>query len=240
MNKEDEKIVQHGKEIWEKKLKKLKLSFSSSDVSKIARNLKYENNRHFYLAISQGRVNLDEVLMPQKELVTEEHGNVLAFDHFASIARQDAGELVVDGSSERIMYSFAKCCNPIPGDPIIGYITIGEGIKIHRKTCNNLINLSSGDSSKLVPVQWPKTEGSTFVAGISMRGDDTPGILNEIAHTIVSYKNTNIKSININTNDSSFEGNVTVYVEDLEHLNRIIDRLKKIKGMYIAERFESN
>ena len=240
INKEDEKIVQNGKEIWEKKLKKLKLTFNSADVSRIARNLKFENNRQFYYTIAQGGVNLDEVLMPQKELVTEEQGNVLEFEKFANIARQDAGGMLVDGSSEKMMYSFAKCCNPIPGDPVIGFITVGEGIKIHRKTCNNLINLSSSDPSKLIPVQWPKTEGNAFVAGIVMRGDDTPGILNDIAHTIVSYQNTNIKSININTNDSTFEGNVAVYVNDLEHLNRLIDRLKKIKGIYIVERFESN
>jgi GTP diphosphokinase / guanosine-3',5'-bis(diphosphate) 3'-diphosphatase len=240
MNNEDDKIVQNGKEIWEKKLKKLKLSFSSSDVSKLARNLKFENNRQFYTAIAQGEVNLDEALMPQKELVEEEQSNVLGFEKFANIARQDAGSILVDGSTEKLMYAFAKCCNPIPGDPIIGFITIGEGIKIHRKTCNNLINLSSADPSKLIPVQWPKTEVSTFVAGVSMRGDDTPGILNDIAHTIVSYQNTNIKSININTNDSTFEGNVTVYVNNLEHLNRLIDRLKKIHGIYLVERFESN
>ncbi len=240
MNKEDDKIVQNGKEIWDKKIKKLKLSFNSSDVSRIARNLKFENNRQFYGAIAQGGVNLDEALMPQKELIAEEQGNVLGFEKFANIARQDAGSLLVDGSTEKLMYAFAKCCNPIPGDPVIGFITIGEGIKIHRKTCNNLVNLSSVDPSKLIPVQWPKTEGSTFVAGISMKGDDTPGILNDIAHTIVSYQNTNIKSININTNDSNFEGNVTVYVNGLDHLNRLIDRLKKIKGIYTVERFESN
>ena len=164
----------------------------------------------------------------------------LSLKKFANIARKDAGGILVDGSTEKLMYSFAKCCNPIPGDPVIGFITIGEGIKIHRKTCNNLINLSASDPSKLIPVQWPKTEGNAFVAGIVMRGDDTPGILNDIAHTIVSYQNTNIKSININTNDSAFEGNVAVYVNDLEHLNRLMDRLKKIKGIYIVERFESN
>jgi len=146
----------------------------------------------------------------------------------------------VDGKKTEMLYSYAKCCNPIPGDPVIGYVTVGEGIKIHRKTCNNLINLSTGDSSKLIPVQWPYSEGSLFVAGLSVRGEDSPGILNEIAHAIVSYKNTNIKSINIGTNDSTFEGNVTVYVSHLDHLNRLIERLKKVKGVYVVERFESS
>jgi len=240
MNKEDEKIVEAGKDLWEKKIKKLKLAFDVSDTTKITRSLKFENNRQFFKEIAQGNINLDEVLLPKKVHHEVEQDNVLAFEEFAKIARTDAGGILVDGNKSGIMYSYSKCCNPIPGDPIIGYITIGEGIKIHRKSCNNLINLSSGDSSKLVPVQWPKVEDSMFVAGLIIRGEDTPGILNEITHTIVSYKSTNIKSVNISTNESTFDGSVTVYVSNLEHLNTIIERLKKVKGIYKVERFESS
>jgi len=240
MNKEDEKIVEAGKDLWEKKIKKLKLAFDVSDTTKITRSLKFENNRQFFKEIAQGNINLDEVLLPKKVHHEVEQDNVLAFEEFAKIARTDAGGILVDGNKSGIMYSYSKCCNPIPGDPIIGYITIGEGIKIHRKSCNNLINLSSGDSSKLVPVQWPKVEDSMFVSGLIIRGEDTPGILNEITHTIVSYKSTNIKSVNISTNESTFDGSVTVYVSNLEHLNTIIERLKKVKGIYKVERFESS
>jgi RelA/SpoT family (p)ppGpp synthetase len=239
INKEEEDIINAGKEIWEKKIKKLKLSFTTSDIAKLSVNLKYESPRHFYRAIAQGKVNLEEVLTATKEKEKKEKQPVLEFDNFASIARDDIGGVLVDGKKSGIMYSYAKCCNPIPGDPVVGYITVGEGIKIHRKTCNNLIKISEKDVSKLVPVQWPEAEGSLFVAGLSVMGEDSPGILNDISHTIVSYQNTNIKSININTNDSTFEGSVTLYVQNLEHLSRIIDRLKKLKGVYSVERFES-
>jgi GTP pyrophosphokinase len=240
MNKEEEKIVKAGKEIWNKKLKKLKLSFSTSEVSKIARKFKFDNNSQFYQAIAQGNVNLDKILSSGEEKVEEEQDKILAFDQFADIARKDAGGILVDGKSSGIMYAFAKCCNPIPGDPVIGYITVGEGVKIHRKTCSNLINLSKIDSEKLVSVEWPVTDGTMFVAGLAIKGEDSPGILNEIAHTIVSYRSTNIKSININTNDSTFEGSVMVYVNNLEHLTNIIDRLKKLRGLYKVERFEGS
>ena len=100
-------------------------------------------------------------------------------------------------------------------------------------------NISEKENSKLVPVQWPENETSLFVAGLTVSGDDTPGILNEISHTIVSYQNTNIKSININTSNSSFEGSVTLYVHNIDHLTRIMDRLKKLKGIYSVERFEN-
>ncbi len=240
MNKEEEKIVKAGKEIWNKKLKKLKLSFSTSDISKIARRYKYDNNSQFFQAIAQGNVNLDSILIDTGDKTIEDQEKNLEFDKFADIARKDAGGILVDGKSSGIMYAYAKCCNPIPGDPVIGYITVGEGVKIHRKTCNNLLNLSKIDGDKLVAVQWPGTDGNMFVAGLVLKGEDSPGILNDIAHTIVSYHNTNIKSININTNDSTFEGSVMVYVNNLEHLINLIDRLKKLRGLYKVERFESN
>jgi RelA/SpoT family (p)ppGpp synthetase len=239
LNNEEEEIITAGKEIWEKKIKKLKLSFTTSDVSKLATNLKYESSKHFFKAVAQNKVNLDEVLTASKDKEKKEKSTSLEFDNFANIARGDIGGVLVEGKKSGIMYSYAKCCNPIPGDPVIGFITIGEGIKIHRKTCNNLLKMTDKDISKLIPIQWPEGEGSLFVAGLSVMGEDSPGILNEISHTIVSYQNTNIKSINISTGNSTFEGSVTLYVQNLDHLSRVIDKLKKLKGVYTVERFES-
>jgi len=239
INKEEEDIIDAGKELWDKKIKKLKLSFTSSDISKLALNLKFESHRQFYKSIAQGKLNIDEVLSAAREDDKKEKGSSLPFESFANIARNDIGGVLVDGKDSGILYSYAKCCNPIPGDPVIGYITIGEGIKIHRKTCNNLLKISEKDGSKLIPVQWPEAESSLFVAGLTVMGEDSPGLLNDISHAIVSYQNTNIKSININTSDSTFDGSVTLYVHNLDHLSRIIERLKKLRGVYSVERFEN-
>ena len=240
INKEEEDIINQGKEIWDKKIKKLKLSFTPAEISKLVLNLKYDSVKHFYKSIAQDKVNLDEVLTATKEKEKKDRVPELEFDKFANIARTDIGGILVDGKDSGILYSYAKCCNPIQGDPVIGYITTGEGIKIHRKTCNNLIKISEKDPTKLIGVQWPQSESTLFVGGLSVLGEDSPGILNDLSHAIVSYQNTNIKSININTNDSTFEGNVTMYVHNIEHLNRIIERIKKIKGVYSVERFQSN
>jgi (p)ppGpp synthase/HD superfamily hydrolase len=240
INKEEDDFINQGKEIWGKKIKKLKLTFTTAEISKLVLNLKYDSIKHFYKSIAQDKINLDEVLTATKEKENKDRVQELEFDKFANIARTDVGGILVDGKDSGLLYSYAKCCNPIPGDPVIGYITIGEGIKIHRKTCNNLLKISEKDPSKLVGVQWPQSENSLFVGGLSVLGEDSPGILNDLSHAIVSYQNTNIKSININTNDSTFEGNVTMYVQNIEHLNRIIERIKKIKGVYSVERFQSN
>ncbi len=240
LNKEEQAIVENGIEIWEKKIKKLKLSFTPDDVLQIAHANKFDNSRQFYKAIAQHTIDIDEVLTARTQKDEKEFEKEVEFNKFANVARSDIGGVLVDGKKSGILYTYAKCCNPIPGDPVIGYITVGEGIKIHRKSCINLINLSATDSSKLVSVQWPEAEGSLFVAGITVKGKDRPGILNDISHSIVTYQNTNIKSININTSDSVFEGSVALYVNNLEHLNRIIERLKKVAGIYSVERFESS
>lgn len=238
INKEEEAIVTSGKELWEKKIKKLKLTFNSSDLAKLVNTLKFENPRLFFKAVAQGNVNLDEVLTATKEKEKKEKIPVTEFENFASMTRSNVGGVLVDGKDSDILYSYAKCCNPIPGDPIIGYVTVGEGVKIHRKTCHNLMKLSAEEAKKLVSVGWPETEDSYFVAGLVIIGEDSPGILNDISHNIVSYQNTNIKSVNISTNESMFEGNVAVLVQNIDHLKRIIERLKKIKGVFSVERFE--
>ncbi len=240
INKEEEDIINQGKEIWEKKLKKLKLSFTPTEINKITLNLKFETTKQFFKSVAQDKINLDEVLTASKEKEKKDKTSDFEFQTFADIARNDIGGILVDGKDAGVLYSYAKCCNPIPGDPVIGFITTGEGIKIHRKSCNNLIRISEKDPSKLIGVQWPQGDNILFVGGLSVLGEDTPGILNSLSHAIVSYQNTNIKSININTNDSTFEGNITLYVHNIEHLNRIIERIKKLKGVYSVERFESN
>lgn len=239
LNKEEEKIVEIGQETWEKRLKKYKLTFSKEDVNKLIRKLRFDNSRQFYKAISKSEIDIDEILNP-KEVKEEQSTPELEYESFAEIARTSSGGVLVDGDHKGIQYFYAKCCSPIPGDAIIGYITVGEGIKIHRKDCKNLINMLKHGEHKLIPVKWPISDGKHFVVGISIRGEDKPGVLNEISNCITNYKSTNIKSVNINTNESMFHGTITVYVSNLEHLNRLIEKLKRIQGIYSVTRFDVN
>jgi len=238
LNKEEENLVESGKDIWEKKIKKLKLSFTAEELSKLARKLKFDNTRQFYKAVALDKLDLDEILNPTTD-TQEKPEKELEFDKFIDIARHTAGGIVVEGDQRGLAISYAKCCNPIPGDPVIGYVTIGEGIKIHRKDCHNLINMLKKGDNRVVPVTWPKSNGAFFVAGIIIKGEDMPGLLKDISNSITTYQNTNIKSVNISTNDSMFRGTVTIYVKDLDHLNKVIERLKKVKGIYSVERFDA-
>lgn len=237
IQKEEDRIVETGKEIWERKLKKYKLAFSPGDVNRLITKLKYDNQAKFFVAVAEDRVDLESILNPDE--LKEEEINTLEFDSFAKLSRDSVGEVVVGGEHKGFVHSHAKCCNPIPGDPIIGYITIGEGIKIHRKNCKNLLSLSENNDNRLVPVEWPGEKGSYFLAGISIKGEDRPGILKDLSNSIAGFNNTNIKSVNISSSDSIFNGHITVYIQDVMNLNKLIERLKKNKGVFLVERFDA-
>lgn len=242
LNKEDENLVESGKDIFNKKAKKLKVSLSSQDIDKLAKQLKFENSRIFYRALAQGTFNVDDAFIQQKKIQQEENTKAPEeeIEVFTRQARSEGGELIIDGEQFKVLISYSKCCNPIPGDPVAGYITTGEGIKIHRKDCKTLIEIAKREPEKIVSVQWPQMDDSSFLVGLHINGEDRAGMLNEIANSIVSYDNTSIKSINIDTAESIFNGIVTLYVNNLEHLSKITDRLKKIKGIFSVKRLESN
>ncbi len=238
INKEEKEIVDAGKEILEKKLKKIKLSFTGQDLQKLSSSLHYDNLRLFYLALGKGELNVDSIFANREAEDAKTQKLALAPEKFNRYARATAGKIVVNGESADMLISFSKCCNPIPGDSVAGYVSTVDGIKIHRKNCRNLIDISLREPEKIVDIQWPGLEGSAFIAALTVKGEDSAGLLQEISHSIVSYKNTNIKSINIDTSDSFFEGIVTLYVENIEHLDRVIERLKKIKGVFSVSRLD--
>ncbi len=234
INRQDDKIVEQGKQIWEKKLKKLKLIFTDDDIQKLSNKLKFNNPREFFKAIGDGELNLDEVIAPKDE--KHEETNELKLDKFVSHVRKGAGGVLVEGEHKGFDIHYAKCCNPIPGDPVVGFVTIGRGITIHRKDCKNLISLAKNNPERLVPVDWQNLKGNEFVAAISIKGEDNPGILKDVSNSITNYKDTNIYSVNISTKEGLFHGIITVYVTDIGHLEHLIARLKKVRGVFSAER----
>ncbi|PID59826.1 MAG: RelA/SpoT family protein [Ignavibacteriae bacterium] len=238
IQKEEDRIVETGKEIWKRKLRKYKLNFTPDDINKLIAKLKYDNQTKFFVAIAEDRVDLELILNPTE--LKEEESIDLEYDKFTKHARDSVGEILIQGEHKGFVYTYAKCCNPIPGDPIVGYITIGEGIKIHRKNCKNLLSLSENSETRLVPVEWPGSKDSFFLAGLVIKGEDRQGILKDLSNSIAGFNNTNIKSVTMNTNDSMFEGFFTVYIQNVISLNQLIERLKKNKGIYSVERLDSS
>jgi GTP pyrophosphokinase len=140
--------------------------------------------------------------------------------------------------SGKVLFSYARCCNPVPGDDVVGVVTIGSGIKVHRASCHNVRDLQEKVRPRIVDLGWSDSHKGVFLAAVKITGDDRPGMLNDITSAVISIQNTNIRGVNIDAFDSLFEGILTVYVQDTVHLRRIFDKLHKIKGVRTVERFE--
>jgi (p)ppGpp synthase/HD superfamily hydrolase len=140
------------------------------------------------------------------------------------------------GSEEDVMHKYARCCNPIPGDEIIGFITRGEGIRIHRRDCKNVNTIRLTESDRFIEVNWPVQDGNDFLAAVHIGAKDRTGLLNDITHAISTFQSTNIRSVNMESKDQFVDGQIILYVKNTEHLNRIIEKLKKISGVQSVER----
>jgi GTP diphosphokinase / guanosine-3',5'-bis(diphosphate) 3'-diphosphatase len=244
IKEEERNATALGREQWEKRAKKHKLHINEDELSKYIQHYKADNLKEFYLKIQREEINPDAVV--QEIIVNLKHPKQESektsvpeglFNRFLNTARNITEGITLFGSHENFLHSYAKCCNPIPGDEIVGYVTTGEGVKIHLKSCKSFALLALEDQRRVVEVGWPPSDKMVFMSAIRISGEDRAGLLNDITHAISSYQNTNIHGVNISTKDSMFDGTLIINVKDKDHLERIIEKLKKIKGVSHAERF---
>ncbi|MDP4236775.1 MAG: hypothetical protein Q8919_10035, partial [Bacteroidota bacterium] len=154
-------------------------------------------------------------------------------------SRRQTG-ILIQGKRDDLLYSYAKCCTPVPGDDVVGVVTIGHGVKIHRRNCHNISQMQLDNrKERLIDVEWPGTEeAADYLVGIRIYGEDRPGMISDLTHVISSYNNTNIRSFSIDTADQMFDGKMTVYVKNTYHLSRLLEKLRHVRGVTSAERYE--
>ncbi|MBK8981391.1 MAG: bifunctional (p)ppGpp synthetase/guanosine-3',5'-bis(diphosphate) 3'-pyrophosphohydrolase [Ignavibacteria bacterium] len=254
-NTERRNLIQKGKELWEKKVKKLKVKLSDEDLSKVVHKFKYKDTGNFFHAISldESKINIIlDFLSDKSKIVTLDQRSAPAeiekdseadnFDKYVDEARNSTnGIFIGNGTSQNIKgikYEYAKCCNPIPGDEVIGFISQEKGIRIHRKTCKNILNLFLKEPERIIQINWNEADSGEFTGGVKIIGEDRPGILNEITKTISKNFNTNIKSVDIKTKSSMFEGTLILSIQNLRQLNQIIDKITHQEGVFSVTRFE--
>ncbi|MBK9332137.1 MAG: bifunctional (p)ppGpp synthetase/guanosine-3',5'-bis(diphosphate) 3'-pyrophosphohydrolase [Ignavibacteria bacterium] len=254
-NTERRNLIQKGKELWEKKVKKLKVKLSDEDLSKVVHKFKYKDTGNFFHAISidESKINIIlDFLSDKSKIVSldqrtsapeiEKDSEADNFDKYVDEARNSTnGIFIGNGTSQNIKgikYEYAKCCNPIPGDEVIGFISQEKGIRIHRKTCKNILNLFLKEPERIIQINWNEADSGEFTGGVKIIGEDRPGILNEITKTISKNFNTNIKSVDIKTKSSMFEGTLVLSIQNLRQLNQIIDKITHQEGVFSVTRFE--
>ncbi|MDZ7695006.1 MAG: ACT domain-containing protein [Balneolaceae bacterium] len=159
---------------------------------------------------------------------------------YISAARSvsDRKSLVINGELTDVKYTYANCCNPIPGDDVIGFISRAGDVKIHRSNCKNIHHLIQTDGERIVDVAWAKNIDSKFLGAVKIIGEDRVGLVNDLTDVVSRSLKTNMKSINVNSDSGMFEGILTVFVDDIDHLDKIISKILKIEGVKSAFRYE--
>ena len=140
-------------------------------------------------------------------------------------------KVIVFNDGEVLDYEMAKCCNPIPGDNIFGFLAVIDGIKIHRSDCPNAIQLRANYAYRILSAKWIRKDELNFVASINIKGRDSVGLMNKITQIISNQMNVNIKSINISSNDGVFEGIITLKVHNVSFLKELTIKLKKVEAI---------
>ncbi len=245
IKEEQRKVIDEGREIWEKRVKKAKLNISEDELVRFVRDKKIDGTMELFLGVRDGTVDPDELIAQYQE--EQKHPSPSGqeesridglFNRFISTARGVSTSIVLDGSKDNFMHNYAKCCQPLPGDDVVGFVTTGEGIKIHRRSCHNLQSMRVTAPDRIVEVHLPAENGTLFVAGVRVSGDDRPGMLNDLTHAISTYQNTNIRSVTIDSDDGHFDGTFIVNVENTDHLSRVVEKIRRVQGIRRAERFE--
>ena len=253
LKEERKKQAEDGKEILERKLKQFKIDFNPANIQKLVEYFKLAAPLDLYYDVAIGKIGQKELKAYHSE---QDKGGILSYlknpfgrsretalpekapepDPIRQQLKSKPDTLLIGDNLENLNYTLSPCCNPIPGDDVFGFVTINEGIKIHRNNCPNAVQLMSKYAYRIVKAKWITNKNIAFLSGIRIKGIDEIGLLRNLTNTISSEYNINIRSINIDTTAGTFEGTVMLYIHDTQHLSNLINKLKKLKGVQSVSR----
>jgi len=239
LKKEKRELSFEGKEIFFEDLRKLKITGSERIINGLMKFLKLPNVHELYYRAAMGNIDKKrikkflewEVQQNAKKQEPEKENDIVKSNMIGS--KQTL--LIGDGTQE-LDYTLSSCCNAIPGDEVFGFITINQGIKIHKSNCPNAKNLMSKFAYRTIKAQWSNQELVEFRADIILSGVDNMGIVNKVTSILSNEQEVNIKEMNFKTDDGVFEGSIGLLVHDTYHLNHLIGKLNMVDGINKVER----
>ncbi|TAE74409.1 MAG: bifunctional (p)ppGpp synthetase/guanosine-3',5'-bis(diphosphate) 3'-pyrophosphohydrolase [Bacteroidetes bacterium] len=235
---EKKEFIIKGKEIVEKKMKQFKLEVSDALLNTFREFLEYKNLSDVFFDIAKGyistkTINKFEKYKQDKDRIIEIGKNKLNNPTTAEEKKVDKkGLLIVGENNSGMDYSLAKCCNPVPGNPIFGFITMAEGVKIHRTDCPNATNMLSNYGYRVVSAVWSSQKHTMFLVDLDVEGNDRTGLIRDVTLALSTDLQVNIASLDMGLKgEGIFYGHIKLYVRDQEHLDTLVERLKMIDGV---------
>ncbi len=242
---ERRQIADLGKSILERKFKSLSAAFNQTNIEELANFYKYPSSLDllYDIAIKKNElkelkeftIHGDKLIAPKPIKIPEEK-----FDEseLKLLPKKDTELIIFGERSDKIMYTLANCCKPIPGDDVFGFITSGEGLKIHRTSCPNATRLLANYGHRVVKTKWAKNKEISFLTGLKILGLDDVGVIHKITNLLSGELKINISAMTIEAHDGVFEGNVKVYVQDKEQLDLLVKKLLALPGIEKVDRYE--
>lgn len=243
LKEEKRNIAAEGRIIVEKKFKDLNLPVNDKNLRQFEEHFKVVNSHELFYQVAKKQIDLG--LIGEHEIRNGEiifktaDSKHLSLEEIVTNVRGTSDTLVIGDDLTKLDYKLAPCCNPISGDDVFGFITVNEGIKIHRVNCPNAVQLMSNYGYRIVKARWKSQQLLEFQAGVRFKGIDQVGLVNQITSVISKQLNINMRSISFETNDGIFEGTIFLFVHDTQHLDKLIRALKEIHGVTQVERIES-
>ena len=239
LREEKKSIAQDGKEVLRRKLKSQKITLNEDAVNKMVVYFKLKTSLDLFYRVGIGAIDNQKI----KDFASSYNNAFISF--FKSKIRKtpipegiDKEEitskydmLVFGKEEEKLDYKLSKCCNPIPGDEVFGFISVNEGIKVHKKNCPNAISLQSNYAYRIINAKWIDSSQEEFRSEIELTGIDNMGLISAITEVITTYMNVNMRNLNFSTDGGTFRGRITVVVKNNNILKKLIENLKQINGI---------
>lgn len=247
LKEEKRHVAEDGKYILQRKLEGIHAVMNQANMDELATYYKLNSSLDLLYDIAIKKIDLkelkdftvhgDKLIAPKPvKIVEEKHEHEIAA---RSKSNKDAELIIFGESSDKIMYTLANCCKPIPGDDVFGFISTGEGLKIHRTTCPNATRLMANYGHRVVKTKWAKNKEISFLTGLKIIGLDDVGVIHKITNLISGEMKVNISAMTIEAKDGIFEGNVKVFVHDKEELDDLVDELLKLPGIERVDRYDT-
>lgn len=250
LNENIKKIAEDGKEILARKLRHLKITLNESTVNELVNYFKLQTSLDLFYRVGIGAIENQQL----RDYATQKSNTLVNF--FKKTIKRNPSvneerihtneltkkfDLLVFGVEQnKLDYKLSPCCNPIPGDNVFGFVTINEGIKVHKTDCPNAISMQSNFAYRIIPAKWIDSSQEDFKATIKITGMDILGLTNNLTKVISNQMHVNIQSISLNTEAGIFNGQVTVVVQNNTILKKLIENIKKVDGIDKVTRVYNN
>ncbi|CAN1532532.1 SpoT Guanosine polyphosphate pyrophosphohydrolases/synthetases [Flavobacteriaceae bacterium] len=250
LNENTKKIAEDGKELLTRKLKHLKVTLNEQSINELVNFFKLKTSLDLFYRVGVGSIDNQQL----KDYAAQKSNTLINFfknkikrsnstadeDIHKQVISSNYDMLVFGKTQDKLDYKLSSCCNPIPGDEVFGFVTINDGIKIHKKDCPNAIALQSNYAYRIMQAKWIDSTQQDFKAIINIMGMDTLGLTNELTKVISNNMNVNIQSISLSGEAGIFKGQVSVIVPNITILKKLMDNIKKIDGIDKVTRVYKN